>query len=74
MNIETSDGHMITSTINGMPVTRTYTNNQKSGAIMVALGDSALFSLSYTGLTEDEAMALAQKFDWKAMQAAALKK
>ena len=61
MNIETSDG-------------RTYTNNQKSGAIMVALGDSALFSLSYTGLTEDEAMALAQKFDWKAMQAAALKK
>jgi hypothetical protein len=27
--------------------------------------------LSYTGMPEDEAIALAQKFDWKAIQAAA---
>jgi hypothetical protein len=71
MNIETTDGHVITSTINGLPVTKTYNIKQKSGAIMVALGASALFSVSYNGMTEDEALPLAQKFDWKAIQAAA---
>jgi hypothetical protein len=71
MNIETSDGHVITSTINGLPVTKTYNIKQKSGAILIALGASALLSVSYDGLTEDEALQLAQKFDWKAIQAAA---
>ena len=71
MNIETTDGHVITSTVNGLPVTKTYNIKQKSGAIMVALGASALFSVSYNGMTEDEALPLAQKFDWKAIQAAA---
>jgi hypothetical protein len=71
MNIETSEGHMITSTIGGLPVSRTYNNAQKSGAIIVALGPSAMFSVSYNGLTEDEALPLAQKFDWKAIQATA---
>jgi len=71
MNIQTSDGHIITSTINGLTVTKTFNIKQKSGAIMVALGPSALFSVSYSGLTEDDALPLAQKFDWKALQAAA---
>lgn len=73
MNIQTSDGHVITSTINGLPVTKTFNISQKSGAILVALGPSALFSVSYNGLTEDDALPLAQKFDWKALQAAAQK-
>jgi hypothetical protein len=71
MNIETSEGHVIASTINGLPVTRTYNRQQKSGAIMVALGASALFSVSYNGIAEDEALPLAEKFDWKAIQTAA---
>jgi hypothetical protein len=71
MNIQTSDGHIITSTINGLSVTRTFNIKQKSGAIMVALSPSALFSVSYNGLTEDDALPLAQKFDWKGLQAAA---
>ena len=70
MNIETGDGHVITSTINGLAVTKTYNNKQKSGAILIALGASALLSVSYDGLTEEEAIQLAQKFDWKAIQAA----
>jgi len=37
---------------------------------MVELGKEALFSLSYSGITEVEALALAEKFDWKAIQAA----
>ena len=60
---------MTTSTIDGMQVTETYTVSAKSGAILVALGPAAVFTLAYTGIDEDEAMGLAQKFDWKAMQA-----
>jgi hypothetical protein len=71
MNIETGDGHMMTTTMHGLPVMKTYTTQQKSGAIMVALGKEALFSFSYNGIAEDEALTLAEKFDWKAIQAAA---
>jgi hypothetical protein len=67
--IETADMHMSTSTMDGMQVTKTYTISSKSGAIMVALGTSAVFTFTYTGIPEDEAMGLAQKFDWKGIQA-----
>jgi hypothetical protein len=71
MNVSTSEGHMLTATMHDMKVMKTYTTAQKSGALMVALDKDALFSLSYSGLSEDEALALAEKFDWKAIQAAA---
>jgi hypothetical protein len=74
MNVETADGHMITSTINGLPVTKTYSMKDKSGAILIALGPNALLSSSHSGLTESEALQLAEKFDWKAIQAAAQSK
>ena len=74
MKINTSEGHMLTDTINGMQVLKTYTTAQKSGALVVALDKDAMFSFSYSGLPEDEALALAQKFDWKAIQASAQKK
>jgi hypothetical protein len=70
MNIETSEGHMITSTVDGFTVIKTYTSKEKSGAVLVKLGPSAMFSFAYNGLTEDEAVPLAKKFDWKAIQAA----
>jgi hypothetical protein len=73
-NINTSEGHMLSDTMAGMKVLKTYTTAQKSGALLVALDKDAMFNFSYTGLAEDEALALAQKFDWKAMQAAAEKK
>jgi hypothetical protein len=68
IKIETADMHMNTSTIDGMQVTKTYTVSNKTGAIMVALGPAAMFTLSYNGIDEDEAFGLARKFDWKAMQ------
>jgi hypothetical protein len=74
MNLETSEGHMISSTIDGFAVARTYNIAQKSGAFLVALGPSALFSVSYNAMTEDEALPLAEKFDWRALQAAAQQK
>ncbi|MDE1936588.1 MAG: hypothetical protein KGI34_21535 [Bradyrhizobium sp.] len=73
-NINSSEGHMLTDTINGMKVLKTYTTAKKAGALLVALDKDAMFSFSYNGLTEDEALALAEKFDWKAIQAAAKSK
>lgn len=70
IKLETSEGHLITSSVDGLPVTRSYTFKDKSGAIMVELGKSAMFSLSFNGITEDEALTLAKAFNWKAMQAA----
>jgi hypothetical protein len=70
MNIETSEGRMTTSTIDGMKVTRTFNFKDKSGAILVALGDNSVFSFSFNGVPDDEALTLAKKFDWKAIQAA----
>ncbi len=74
MNLKTSEGHMLTDTVQGMKVLKTYTTAQKSGALVVALDKDAMFSFSYSGLPEDDALALAQKFDWKAIQAAAKSK
>ena len=73
VKIETSDGRMSTSTIDGLQVTRTFTISDKSGAVLVALGTSALFTLSFNGVAEDEALTLARKFNWKAIQAAIAK-
>jgi hypothetical protein len=74
MNITTTEGHMLTTSMQGMQVLKSYTTAQKSGALLVALDKDAMFSFSYNGISEDEALALAGKFDWKAIQAAAQKK
>lgn len=73
MNVETGDGHVITTTLDGFPATKTYNIPQKSGALLIALGPSALMTVSYNGISEDDALALAKKFDWKAIQAATQK-
>ncbi len=69
VNIETAEAHMRTATIDGLPVARSYTVKDKSGVILVALGAKAMFSMSFTGIGEDEALAIAKQFDWKGIQA-----
>jgi hypothetical protein len=71
INIQTTDGHMVTSTMHGMPVLKSFNTKDKSGALIVQLAKDAMFSFSYNGLTEEEALPLAEKFDWKAIQSAA---
>ena len=71
MNIQTTDGHMITASMHGMNVLKGYNNKDKSGSLIVGVSKDAMFSLSYKNMTENEALALAEKFDWKAIQAAA---
>jgi hypothetical protein len=70
MKVQTPEGHMITETMRGMPVLKAYSSKDKSGTLIVALGKNAMFSLAYEGISEDEALPLAEKFDWKALQAA----
>jgi hypothetical protein len=53
MNLETSEMLMNTLTIDGMQVTRSFNIKDKSGAILVALGDSGLFSVSFRGMSND---------------------
>ena len=74
MNLQTPDGHMITATMRGMPVLKAYNSKDKSGSLIVALDKNAMFNFAYEGMAETEALALADKFDWKAMQAAAQQK
>lgn len=69
VDIAQGDAHMHTGAIAGLPVARTYTVHDHAGTVLVALGSSAMFSVTFTGLSEDEALALAQQFDWKAIQA-----
>lgn len=70
VKVETPDGHLMTATIKGMQVIKSYTAAPKNGALIVALGTDAVFTFSYSGITEEEALPLAEKFDWKAIQAA----
>jgi len=73
MNIQTTDGHMVTSTMHGMPVLKSFNTKDKSGALIVQLAKDAMFTFAYKGITEEEALPLAEKFDWKAIQTAAAK-
>jgi hypothetical protein len=70
VKIETAEMHMSTTTVDGLMVARTFNVAEKAGAVMVVLGQSALFNLTFTGVAEDEAYSLARRFDWKAIQAA----
>ena len=70
MKMETGDAHIATDTVDGFKLARTYTVHDESGAIFVGLADNALFGFEFNGLPEDEAFALARRFDWKAIQAA----
>jgi hypothetical protein len=69
VKIETSEARMSTSTIDGLQVSRTYMVNDKSGAVIVALGRSAVFMLSFDGITDEEGLTLAKRFNWKTIQA-----
>jgi hypothetical protein len=75
MNMETDDAVITTSTIDGFLVHHNHEKAQNSGDVVVILGGddkrSAMFTMSYTGINAQEALAMAKRFDWKKMQAAA---
>ncbi|MGZ5030533.1 MAG: hypothetical protein ACXV8I_08045 [Methylobacter sp.] len=71
--METDEAVVTTSTIDGFLVHHNHEKAQNSGDVVVILGDdkrSAMFTMSYTGINAQEALAMAKRFDWKKMQAA----
>ncbi len=70
MKLETAEMHMSTATVDGLSVMRTFQVSDKSGAVIVVLAPNAILNVGFKGVAEDEALALAKRFDWKAIQAA----
>jgi len=71
-------GISINSTqMDGFKVVHSHDGNENSGNIMVLLGESksnsALFSISYEGLSDKESIAIAKKYSWTNMQKASQK-
>ena len=70
MKLETAEIHMSTETVDGLSLARTFQVKDQSGTIIVGLGSNAVFTLEFHRVPEDEGLALARRFDWKAIQAA----
>ena len=71
VNLKTADGYATSTTVAGFKAVKAYSNKNNSGGVLIALDDQTVFSLSYQGVGEDEALALAQKFDLDGIAAAA---
>jgi hypothetical protein len=77
--METSEGTMEVGMINGFLVYRGFDKGDSSGGIMALLLEAvankpesgAVFVLTFDGITLEEGLKLAQKFDWKRMKDAA---
>ena len=77
MKMESSDGSVTTSEIDGFQVQTIYDKKGDSSSLVVYLAQSptagALLVICGEGLSEKEMLSMAKKFDWKAMKAAAEK-
>ncbi len=74
--METPDIKLEVKKINGFMVFNSYEKDKSSGLIMVLLNEAmaegstgAVFSFSFKGMNGEEAVKLAQKFDWKKVKA-----
>lgn len=70
VKVETREARMSTTVVDGFKLARTYTIADKSGAVLVALSNNGVFSLNFSGIDDEEALTIAKRFNWKAMQAA----
>ena len=72
MKTETAEGKMSISTIDGFKVQIFHDKKDRSGGVMVDLGQNqqqgAMFTLLYKGLSEEEGLEAAKKFNWKEMK------
>jgi hypothetical protein len=71
VNLKTADGYALSTTVAGFKAVKTHNDKKNSGGVLIALDEQTVFSLAYQGVGEDEALALAQKFDLSGIGAAA---
>ncbi|MBN2185650.1 MAG: hypothetical protein JW746_10010 [Candidatus Krumholzibacteriota bacterium] len=72
MNFESSEGKASVKEIDGFTVHFAYDKEEHAGAITVLLDPekkgASVFVLSYKDLSEEEAMKIAKRFDWKSIK------
>jgi len=78
--METTEMSMVVERIKGFLVFHTFDKTSSDGIVMVLLQDAsadgsggAVFTFAFESLGSDEAMKLAQKFDWNKMKSAVSK-
>jgi len=69
-NYAIAERHLMASTVNGFYTLRDFYSQSKEGKVMVELRRDLFFALISNGVPEREAVALARRFDWKAIEAA----
>ena len=73
-SIQSEESIIETGPVRGYQVARMHTKADKSGMVMVMLSPGnakgAMLMVQYTGLEPRDALALAERFDWAAMQRA----
>lgn len=76
-SMETTDVQVTAGPVDGFQVNRHHDKRSGEGAVVVLLGGgqqkAATFILQYAGMSPEEALAAARKFDWPKMKAAAEK-
>lgn len=72
MQAETSEGKIVTETINGFKVVQGYNKEDNEGYIMINLvekeNEGALFVFGYAGIDNKKGLELAKQFDWKKLK------
>jgi hypothetical protein len=78
--METTEMSMAVERIKGFSVFHTFDKTSSEGVIVVLLhepstdgAEGAIFSFAFEGVSRDEGMKLAQKFDWSGMKSAVSK-
>ena len=68
VEVESDEAGASIKTINGFKVTENYSKEDKEGAIMIFIAEnetlSGFFSINYEGISKEDALDLAKKFDW----------
>ena len=69
VEVETSEAKMNVSEIDGFSVFNTFIKEEKKGHIVVNLmkkqTEASLFIFNYSGISPEEALKIAKKFDWE---------
>ncbi len=72
MSVDTAHGRMRIRKIRGFQVHTTFDKRENAGGVMVVLGKKAdkgaMFILTFKGLSDDDALKIAEKFDWQVMR------
>jgi len=70
MNIETDKEKIVVKQIGGYTVQILFDKTDQSGSVIVILDEQkpVLFNLVFEGISDEEALGLAQRFDWNEMK------